>query len=75
MIQEWAPERRGTTVGMVLGAQFVLAGVGTTVVGWLADQTGLNGAFRIVALAPLLGLPFVRRLPTGRFDPEPDQTA
>lgn len=24
---------------------------------------------------PLLGLPFVRRLPTGRFDPEPDQTA
>lgn len=71
MIQEWAPDRRGSVVGMVLGAQFVLAGLGTSLVGWMADQWGLTTAFQYVALAPLMGLAVVRALPTGRLEPAP----
>lgn len=65
LIQEWAPERRGTVVGLVLGSQFVLGALGTSMVGWLADSFGLEQAFRLVALVPLAGVPFVRKLPLG----------
>ena len=71
LIQEWAPARRGTVVGLVLGLQFVLGGLGTALIGYLADSFGLVRAFQIVAIFPLLGLPFVRRLPNGALDGDP----
>lgn len=67
LIQEWAPKKRATVVGLVLGMQFVLSGLGTSMVGWLGDATSLTRAFQIVALTPLLGLPFVSRLPSGEL--------
>lgn len=69
LIQEWAPAKRATVVGTVLGLQFVLAGMGTSLVGWIGDATTLTRAFQIVALMPLIGIPFTSRLPSG---PLPD---
>src|SRR5690606_30780752 len=62
LVQEWAPSRRGTVVGLVMGGQFVLAGLGALLIGIVGDRLGLEGAFRVVAAAPLVGLPFVGRL-------------
>lgn len=73
LIQEWAPSRRGTVVGLVLGLQFVLGGLGTALIGYLADSFGLVRAFQLVALFPLLGLPFVSRLPEGALDGAPER--
>ncbi|MEX1006149.1 MAG: MFS transporter [Acidimicrobiia bacterium] len=72
LIQEWAPTRRGTIVGLVLGLQFVLGGLGTALIGYLADSMGLVRAFQLVALFPLIGLPFVRRLPEGLLGSDAD---
>lgn len=68
LVQEWAPKRRGTVVGLVLGGQFVLAGLGSLLIGWVGDMAGLEGAFRIVAVAPLMGLPFIGRLRVGPIE-------
>ena len=67
MVQQWAPERRGAVVGLVLGTQFILSGVATVLIGFLADNIGLSEAFRYVAIAPLIGLPFLKYLPVGKF--------
>src|SRR5690606_11274111 len=68
LVQEWSSERRGTVVGMVLGGQFVLSGLGSLLIGWMGDMVSLETAFRVVAVAPLIGLPFVGRLRTGPIE-------
>lgn len=57
LAQEQAPEHRGTAVGFVFGAQFVLAGLATVAVGALADVYGLGNVFLAVAFVPLIGIP------------------
>lgn len=57
LAQEQAPEHRGTAVGFVFGAQFVLAGLATAAVGALADVYGLGNVFLTVAFVPLIAIP------------------
>lgn len=57
LAQEQAPDHRGTAVGFVFGAQFVLAGLATAAVGGFADIYGLGNVFLAVAFVPLIGIP------------------
>jgi FSR family fosmidomycin resistance protein-like MFS transporter len=57
LAQEQAPEHRGTAVGFVFGAQFVLAGLAAAAVGALADLYGLGNVFLALAPVPLIGIP------------------
>jgi FSR family fosmidomycin resistance protein-like MFS transporter len=63
MGQEYLPGRIGLASGVTLGLAIGLGGVGAGVFGLLADRVGLRVTLEIVALLPVVALPFVLALP------------
>ncbi|MFD0676970.1 MULTISPECIES: MFS transporter [unclassified Paenibacillus] len=54
--QEMLPGKVGTIAGLFFGLSFGMAGLGSVVLGWLIDQTGVAFMIQICAFLPLLGL-------------------
>lgn len=54
--QELMPGKVGMIAGLFFGLAFGIAGVGSAVLGELADQKGINFVFHFCAFLPLLGL-------------------
>ncbi|MGH7996313.1 MAG: MFS transporter [Opitutaceae bacterium] len=54
--QELIPGKPGTVAGMFFGFAFGMAGVGSAVLGKLADMTNIYYVFQVCAYLPLLGL-------------------
>jgi len=63
--QEMLPGRVGTIAGLFFGLSFGLAGLGSVVLGWLTDQTGVAFTIRLCSYLPLLGI-FAFLLPRDR---------
>ncbi|HEX2100527.1 MAG TPA: MFS transporter [Candidatus Synoicihabitans sp.] len=64
--QELVPGRVGLVAGLFFGLAFGIAGIGSVVLGRLADHTSIDHVFRLCSGAPLLGLATV-------FLPRPEQ--
>jgi len=60
--QELVPGKVGMIAGLFFGFAFGVAGIGSAVLGWLADRTGIEYVFRLCGFLPLLGL-FTALLP------------
>lgn len=54
--QELLPGKVGMVAGLFFGLAFGIAGIGSAVLGMVADRTGINFVFQICAFLPLLGL-------------------
>ena len=54
--QELLPGKIGTIAGLFFGFAFGMAGIGSAVLGWLADLTSINFVYKVCAFLPLLGL-------------------
>ncbi|MEO6055157.1 MAG: MFS transporter [Chthoniobacterales bacterium] len=54
--QELLPGRVGLVSGLFFGFAFGMGGIGSAVLGELADHTGIDFVFRVCAFLPLLGL-------------------
>ncbi|MTJ83297.1 MAG: MFS transporter [Telmatospirillum sp.] len=54
--QELLPNRVGTVAGLMMGFAFGMGGIGASVLGWLADQTGIDVVYHLCSFLPLLGL-------------------
>lgn len=54
--QELLPSRVGMVAGMFFGFAFGMAGIGAAVLGWLADQIGIEAVYQLCAFLPLMGL-------------------
>jgi MFS transporter, FSR family, fosmidomycin resistance protein len=54
--QELIPGKVGLIAGLFFGMAFGLGGIGSAVLGHIADLTGIQYIFRICAFLPLLGL-------------------
>ncbi|WP_430966540.1 MFS transporter [Spongiimicrobium sp. 2-473A-2-J] len=54
--QELLPNRVGMVSGLFFGLAFGLGGVGSALLGNLADQTGIEYVFQLCAFLPLLGV-------------------
>jgi FSR family fosmidomycin resistance protein-like MFS transporter len=54
--QELLPGRVGMVGGLFFGFAFGMGGIGAALVGWIADQGGVELAFRVCALLPAVGL-------------------
>lgn len=54
--QELMPGKVGMVAGLFFGLAFGIAGIGSAVLGRVADQHGINHVFQICAYLPLLGL-------------------
>jgi FSR family fosmidomycin resistance protein-like MFS transporter len=54
--QELVPGKVGTISGLFFGFAFGMAGVGSAVLGKLADQTSINFVFNVCSFLPLIGL-------------------
>ncbi len=54
--QELVPGRVGTIAGIFYGLSFGLGGLGSVVLGLLADQTSLTFVYQLCAYLPLLGI-------------------
>lgn len=54
--QELLPGRLGTISGLFYGYAFGMAGIGSAVLGLLADQTSIDFVYRVCAFLPLIGL-------------------
>jgi len=54
--QELIPGRTGLVSGLFFGFAFGVAGVGSAVLGKLADNTSINYVFEVCAFLPLIGL-------------------
>ncbi len=54
--QELLPHNVGLASGLTLGLGIGLGGVGTTLLGWVADHLGLPAVFHVMLLFPVLGL-------------------
>jgi len=63
--QELVPGRVGLISGLFFGLAFGIAGVGSAILGILADRIGIQAVFAACAYLPLLGL-FAAFLPSGR---------
>jgi FSR family fosmidomycin resistance protein-like MFS transporter len=63
--QAYLPRHPGMASGLLVGFAFGAGGLGTSALGWVADQWGLGTALWISAGMPILG--FVAAL----FLPEP----
>jgi MFS transporter, FSR family, fosmidomycin resistance protein len=61
--QELFPEARGTISGILLAIGFVMLSVAAFGFGALSDWIGIETAFYIVAISPLLALPFLKLVP------------
>ena len=54
--QELMPGKVGMVAGLFFGLAFGIAGIGSAVLGKVADSTGINFVFQICAFLPLIGL-------------------
>ena len=54
--QELMPGKVGMVAGLFFGLAFGIAGIGSAVLGKVADLTSINHVFQICAYLPLLGL-------------------
>ncbi len=54
--QELMPGRVGLIAGLFFGLAFGMAGIGSALLGNLADHIGIEGMFRVSSFLPLLGL-------------------
>ncbi len=63
--QELLPNKVGTVSGLVFGVSFGLGGVGSAVLGKVADVSGIDLVIQVCAYLPLLGL-LAAFLPTDR---------
>lgn len=54
--QELMPGKVGMVAGLFFGLAFGIAGIGSAVLGKVADTTGINFIFQICAFLPLIGL-------------------
>lgn len=66
LAQEMLPNNVGLASGLILGFAIGLGGVGTTLLGWLADQWGLPAVFKMMVLFPVVGLVIAVFLPGTR---------
>ncbi|MDI7259973.1 MAG: MFS transporter [Thermodesulfobacteriota bacterium] len=76
MGQSYMPRNLGMASGLILGLAMGIGGVGTMLLGWVADQWGVIFSLRIVFILPLLSLlPFFYlpspTLPNIRKPPQP----
>ena len=56
MGQSFMPRNLGMASGLILGLAMGVGGIGTTVLGWVADRWGLALTLQIIFFLPLLGL-------------------
>ncbi len=54
--QELLPKKIGMVSGLFYGFAFGMGGVGSAVLGWLADKTSIDYIYHICAFLPLLGI-------------------
>lgn len=54
--QELVPGNVGLIAGLFFGLAFGVAGVGSALLGWLADHTSIGFVFQVCAWLPLIGL-------------------
>jgi FSR family fosmidomycin resistance protein-like MFS transporter len=54
--QELVPGNVGMIAGLFFGIAFGMGGIGSAVLGWLADHTGITYVFHICSYLPLLGV-------------------
>jgi FSR family fosmidomycin resistance protein-like MFS transporter len=54
--QELMPGKIGMVSGLFFGLAFGMGGIGSAILGYVADQTSIDVAFRIASVLPLLGL-------------------
>jgi FSR family fosmidomycin resistance protein-like MFS transporter len=54
--QELVPGKVGLIAGLFFGIAFGMAGIGSAVLGKLADHTSINFVFQVCAFLPLIGL-------------------
>ncbi|QEC53000.1 FSR family fosmidomycin resistance protein-like MFS transporter [Anseongella ginsenosidimutans] len=50
------PGKVGMIAGLFFGFAFGMGGIGSAVLGWLADQTSIEYVFKICAFLPLMGI-------------------
>lgn len=56
MGQSYMPQNLGMASGLILGLAMGLGGIGTAILGWVADQWSLHLTLHIIFILPLLGL-------------------
>jgi FSR family fosmidomycin resistance protein-like MFS transporter len=54
--QELVPGKLGMISGLFYGFAFGMAGIGSALLGTLADHSSINFVFRVCAFLPLIGL-------------------
>jgi FSR family fosmidomycin resistance protein-like MFS transporter len=54
--QELVPGKVGLIAGLFFGLAFGIAGIGSALLGMLADHTGIQQVFAVVSFLPLIGL-------------------
>ena len=72
LVQESFPENKALANGIYMAMNFVLRSVAVVIVGALGDGFGLRWAFTISALAPLLSLPLIYRIPENKHATPPN---
>jgi FSR family fosmidomycin resistance protein-like MFS transporter len=53
---ELIPGKVGMIAGLFFGFAFGMGGIGSAVLGWLADRTGIEYVFSVCAYLPLIGI-------------------
>lgn len=61
--QELLPNNVGLASGLLLGFAIGMGGIGTTLLGWVADTWGLPAVFRVMMFFPVAGLVLTFFLP------------
>jgi MFS transporter, FSR family, fosmidomycin resistance protein len=56
MGQSYMPQNLGMASGLILGLAMGVGGIGTTILGWVADKWGLHFTLHIAFILPLLSL-------------------
>lgn len=69
IVQDEFPEHRALANGIYIGLNFLVRGLGITMIGLLADSLGLTLAFAIGTAVAFLGVPGVRFLPKRVIEP------
>jgi FSR family fosmidomycin resistance protein-like MFS transporter len=54
--QELLPKKLGMISGLFYGFAFGMGGLGSAVLGYMADQTGIEYVYQICAYLPLIGI-------------------
>ncbi len=54
--QELVPSRVGMIAGLFFGFAFGMAGIGAAVLGWMADEWGIDFVYQVCSFLPLVGL-------------------